>query len=174
MRAVRLCAWPLALLLTGCGVGASGVQPVEGSPPAVTVAARQYWATDDDHLRGVVPAKEPAQPGTADAVRSLLTGLNGAVSAANLFTRLPPLPEGGGTPRVDVLASPAGQLTVVLPYDVRRLDKLAVGQVVCTAWSAEAARRDSLAQIPVRLTGDGDHARGPYRCDDFPTDAQTP
>ncbi|WP_411130285.1 GerMN domain-containing protein [Streptomyces sp. x-19] len=158
------------LLATGCGIGAAGPYKLGGIPAEVTAIPRLYWVTHDGRLRAAVGAeyaKQPSEPSSEQAVRSLLAGPNEVVRATNLDTALPEMPT-GHLPRLIVRGRDEGPLTLELPLDVSGLKKLAVGQLVCTVWSTEAVRRGDIAQVEVTLSGGGRRS-GPHRCADYPT-----
>ncbi|WP_345196402.1 hypothetical protein [Streptomyces lavendulae] len=158
------------LLANGCGIDAAGPDKLDGTPGQVTAIPRLYWVTSDGRLRasvGAEYAKQPSEPTAEQAVRSLLAGPTELVRGTNLDTALPEMPP---EQQLEVMArgGDEGPITLSLPYDVSRLKKLAVGQLVCTAWSTEAVRRGDIAQIEVTLIGGGRRS-GPHRCADYPT-----
>ncbi|MFD3944893.1 hypothetical protein [Streptomyces sp. NPDC058579] len=169
MRSLRaLLLLPATGLLAGCGIGPAGPDRIEGTAPAVTVAPSVYWVTPDGKLRGVAPqGKQPATPLiTESLVKQLLRGPSEVLTLENLASKLPAIPEDKDF-AVTVTTPAPGTVTVALPHDVSRLGRTAVGQIVCTVWSAEAARRGRLDQVEVILTGSSRRS-GPYRCADFP------
>ncbi|WKK24302.1 GerMN domain-containing protein [Streptomyces olivoreticuli] len=158
------------LLATGCGIGTAGPDGLDGTPAEVTAIPRLYWVTHDGRLRasvGAEYAKQPSEPSAEQAVRSLLAGPTELVRATNLDTALPEMTV-GQLPQVTAQGKDKGPLTLTLPHDVSQLTKLTVGQLVCTAWSAEAVRRGDIAQIEVTLSGGGRRS-GPHRCAGYPT-----
>ncbi|PCG87073.1 hypothetical protein CIB93_05945 [Streptomyces sp. WZ.A104] len=167
MRKLRVLL-PVVGVLAGCGVGPAGPDSLAATAPTVTVSPRLYWVTADGKLRGVAPiGKAPATTTTEYFVRQLLSGPSQALVLEGLSSELPEFPEDEDVP-ITVTAPVQGPVTVMLPPGLSRLDRTAVGQVTCTVWSAEAARRGSLAQVEVVLSSGGRRS-GPHRCADFPT-----
>ncbi|MGW8955515.1 hypothetical protein [Streptomyces sp. NPDC055709] len=109
------------------------------------------------------PEPLPSDHLTRAALTRLLAGPTESVKGDLLHTDLP-VPD-RRLSAVTVIDN-GGILTIALSMDVTDLKKTAVGQVVCTAWSAEAVRRADLTDIPIVLTGDG-HRTAPLRCADF-------
>ncbi|NYI07893.1 GerMN domain-containing protein [Allostreptomyces psammosilenae] len=156
--AAALLAPPL-LLLSGCGIPATGVVgaglPATGVlPPAATDAPTEgpqpsaasrvltlYFVLDGALL--AMARDAPATSGIDTAVRSLLEGPDGEESGQGLTTELPPL-----------LAAPAIQtegatVTVEFLPSPTELSDTAVDQLVCTA--AAAHRQRAWEQGPPRV-----------------------
>ncbi|MFC3573107.1 hypothetical protein ACFOZ0_07410 [Streptomyces yaanensis] len=166
-RAVAACA-TVAALLAGCGVQETDVIEVGG--PA-TLLAPDYKGQvllffvvgegEEEHLTTVVRqvAADGVPPDDAEPVAgpkrisALFAGPQADERAAGLRTELPELKG-----RVEVETN-SGTVTIDLPLAVRRLGKMAVRQVVCTAAYVEGGDGGA----PVIIKGD-DETLPPARC----------
>ncbi|MFJ8229668.1 hypothetical protein ACIQ9E_06870 [Streptomyces sp. NPDC094448] len=162
----RACAAAVAaVLLTGCGVGAT--EPVEAGGPAVfALGARpQEWTmlffrspTDRPvpvlRVRDPFTSRVPTPVLLAEAVDALLAGPSATERATGLSTALPKVRAGAARETEN------GMLGVDLPVPVRNLDETAVQQLVCTM----AYTRDRNGRARVVVTGT-DGAREPAGCE---------
>ncbi|MFI6522826.1 hypothetical protein ACIBF1_45240 [Spirillospora sp. NPDC050679] len=173
MTRAGLLALAAALVLSGCGVPATGV--VDAGEPATGVVpgARLYFIADQ-RLKGVVPDRYRIVS-LDDALKLLKAGpsvITDGKPSGSAAGQDPPPAAGmrsqlGSSMRITATIRRDGVLADIGSYDPKALAHLSTGQIVCTLASARAfLHGGSPAEIPVTLRGTGGTA-GPYRCPQF-------
>lgn len=151
---MRRVAWAcaVAVLLAGCGVGASGVVDGGPAPTGVAPGVTLYFVDAQQRLRPQLRATDRLGS-VPEAVSLLLTGPG---PGSGLGTRIP----AAGTVRVEVTTAP-GLLRLLVPLAAREVPPLGVDQIVCTALGVHVqggGARDTRVQLRFTLPAPGSDA----------------
>ena len=165
-RLVLLLA-PALLLLSACGIPATGVVEAGGPASGIVATTPVYFLRNGALV--AVPVRTP-RPGNAEAaVELLLAGPSQGEQLGGFSTEVPALPDFVQPAPTTTPGSPGGQaepnpvtptvtvegdsLSIRLPYAASALRYLAAQQLICTAAAAH--------RMAVSSTGPGTDEHGP-------------
>lgn len=133
-----------AALLTGCGVGPSGVEAAGPAPGGVAPGTTLYFVGQDGALRPEL--RETGRLGTVvDALALLLTGPG---PASDLTTAIP-----GPPAPVPMVAAGVTSIEIWLPFTAAEVPATGVDQIVCTALGVHRqSGGDPAATVQIRFT----------------------